>query len=384
MIKSVSLLTLLMGFATMSAMGAETLHDSSVLLWPDGAPEAKGTERSDQPGLTIHLPPKEKATGAAIVVNPGGGFRKLASDNEGLHVARWLNSFGVAAFVTRYRLLPDYQPAVSIRDGQRAIRYIRHNADAYGIDRNRIGVMGFSAGGHLASGAAVRFDAGNPDASDPIDRVSNRPDFAVLVYPGIAEELLELVTADVPPTFFVLSHEDSLISAGKAFQFYEALQEHSVPAEIHLFGQGTHGTGMAPGDPSLGQWPTILARWLKTSGFLTGAERIPVKGTVTIDGAPLVWGGITLIPEDPNAPITWTHSAGGHFSIDAAHGPVPGLHRVEVHILSKDLSNLQSGNYTMDGSESYTKSSPSAAGPLTLEIVPDNEIKIDIATESVE
>jgi acetyl esterase/lipase len=381
MIKNIILLTVLLGFATMSAIGAESLHDSSVLLWPDGAPEAQGTERKDQPGLTIHLPPKEKATGAAIVVNPGGGFRKLASDNEGLHVARWLNSFGVAAFVTRYRLLPDYQPDVSIRDGQRAIRYVRHNADAFGIDPKRIGVMGFSAGGHLASGAAVRFDSGNPEASDPINRVSSRPDFAMLMYAGIAEELLELATANVPPTFFVLSHEDSLISASKAFQFYEALREQGVPAEMHIFGQGAHGTGMAPGDPSLGQWPTILAKWLKTSGFLTGSERIAVKGAVTIDGGPLAWGGIALIPEDPNAPIVWTHSAGGEFSIDAAHGPVPGPHRAEVHILSKDLSNLQSGYYTTDGSESYIKSSPNATGSLMVEIVSRKDIQIDIATE---
>ena len=380
MIKNVCLLAFVLALSADSASGTKSLHDSSVLLWPNGAPEAKGSERKDQPGLTIHLPPKEKATGAAIVVNPGGGFRKLASDNEGLHVARWLNSFGVAAFVTRYRLLPDYQPDVSIRDGQRAIRYVRYHADSYGIDSNRIGVMGFSAGGHLASGAAVRFDTGDPDAVDPIDRVSNRPDFAVLVYPGIAEELLKLVTPDVPPTFFVLSHEDLLISAGKAFRFYEAIQEHDVPAEIHLFAQGAHGTGMAPGDPSLGQWPTILARWLKTSGFLTGAECISVKGTVTIDGEPLVWGSIMLIPNDPNAPIAWTHSTGS-FSIDAAHGPAPGPHRVEVHILSNDLSNLQSGEYTMKDSVSYTMASPRATEPISIEISANKELQIDIATK---
>jgi acetyl esterase/lipase len=180
MTKNLCLLFLSLWSAAMLAAGAETLHDSSVLLWPGGAPGAKGTEITDQPGLTIHLPTKEKATGAAVVVNPGGAYTKLASDHEGLQVARWLNSVGVTAFVLRYRLMPDYRPSVALHDAQRAIRYVRHNAATFGIDPDRIGMLGFSAGGHLASAAAIGLSAGDPGASDPIDRVSSRPDFSDL------------------------------------------------------------------------------------------------------------------------------------------------------------------------------------------------------------
>ena len=314
------------------------------------------------------------------MVNPGGSFTKLASDNEGLHVARWLNSIGVTAFVLRYRLMPDYGPLVALLDAQRAIRYVRYNAESFGVDPDRIGMLGFSAGGHLASGAAIRFDTGDPATSDPVDRLSSRPDFVVLVYAGIAEELSELVSQQSPPAFLVLTHEDSVVSPKHALPFYEALLENGVQTEMHVFGRGAHGTGMAPGDPGLGQWPTLLAQWMRTSGFLTGADRVPVNGVVNIDGEPLLWGGITFIPEDPNAPIAWTHS-GGKFSIDAANGPVPGRHRVEVHILSKDFSEMKSGKYSMDDSECYTKASPGAKGPLTVEIAVDEEIQIAIATK---
>jgi acetyl esterase/lipase len=381
MIRIACILSLLLGPSAILTAGVETLHDSSVLLWQGGAPEARGTEITDQPGLTIHLPSREKATGAAVVVNPGGAFTKLASDNEGLHVARWLNSVGVTAFVLRYRLMPDYGPSVALLDAQRAIRYVRHNAETFGIDPDRIGMLGFSAGGHLASGAAIRFDAGNPAATDPIDRVSSRPDFVVLVYAGIARELPDLVTADSPPAFLVLSHEDSVVSPKHALPFYEALLDNEVQVEMHVFGRGAHGAGMAPGDPALGQWPTLLVRWLRTSGFLTGAERIPVKGVVTIDGEPLLWGGVAFISEDPNAPIVWTYSLGGKLSIDAANGPVPGSHRVEVHILSKDFSEMKSGKYSTDDSECYTRTSPGAKGPLTVEIAADKEIRIAITTQ---
>lgn len=380
MTKNVRMLCLLLGSGAALAAGAEPIHDSAVLLWPDGAPEAKGTERTDQPGLTIHLPAKEKATGAAMVICPGGGFTKLASDNEGLHVARWLNSIGVTAFVLRYRLLPDYEPSVALLDAQRAIRYVRHNADTFGIDPDRIGVMGFSAGGHLVFGSATKFDAGDPDASDPIDRVSSRPDFAVPLYSGISRDLLEMVTADAPPAFIVLSSEDTLVPAKRAFLFYTALRENGVQAEVHAFRRGMHGTGMAPGDPEFGQWPTLLARWLRSSGFLTSAERVPVKSVVTIDGEPLLWGGIVFMPEDPNAPIARVYST-GEFSIEAANGPVPGPHRVEIHILSKDLSDMKSGKYSMDGPESYTKASPSATEPLMVDIEAGKDIRIDITTK---
>lgn len=193
-----------------------------------------------------------------------------------------------------------------------------------------------------------------------VDRVSSRPDFSVLVYAGVSTELLELVTADSPPAFIVPSHEDGTISPKQSLLFYEALLENGVQADMHVFGRGVHGSGMAPGDPALGQWPTLLARWLRTSGFLTSAQRVAVKGAVTIDGEHLLWGCVTFIPEDPNTPIARVYS-GGEFRIDTAHGPVPGPHRVEVHILSKDFSDLKSGKHSMDDVERYTKASPYAA-----------------------
>ncbi|MDA0792131.1 MAG: alpha/beta hydrolase, partial [Proteobacteria bacterium] len=152
-------------------------HDS-VLLWPEGAPGATGTGWSDQPGLTIHRAGEHHATGAAVIVNPGGGFSKLASDNEGLHVALWLNAMGVSAFVLRYRLRPDYEPSDACLDARRAIRYVRHHAESLGVDPNRVGMIGFSAGAILAMQTATRYDPGDPAAVDPIDRASSRPDFS--------------------------------------------------------------------------------------------------------------------------------------------------------------------------------------------------------------
>lgn len=366
-------------YGTPEAIGAE-LHDASVLLWKGGAPEARGSEGTDQPGLTIHLPAKEKATGAALVICPGGAFTKLASDSEGLPTARWLNSIGVAAFVLRYRLRPDYEPSVAVLDAQRAIRYVRYNADKFGVDPTRIGILGFSAGGYLVNAAATRFDPGDPAASDSIDRVSSRPDFAAPLYTGISGELLELVSEKSPPTFLVLIHEDTTAVPKHALPLYEALLENGVPAEVHIFGSGMHGTGLGTGHPAFGQWPTLFSRWLRNLGFLTSGERIPVKGGVTIDGEPVTWGTVTFLPEDPNAPIAWA-SAMGDFRIDAAHGPVPGPHRVEVNILSKDFSDLKSGKYSIDGAECYTKASPTATEPLTVEIAVDKELGINITTK---
>ncbi|MDG2071931.1 MAG: alpha/beta hydrolase [Pseudomonadales bacterium] len=356
------------------------VNESMVLLWPDGAPQAKGTAITDQPALTIHLPKAELANGTAVVINPGGGFSKLASDSEGLHVAQWLNSFGVAAFVVRYRLRPNYEPSVALLDAKRALRYVRDSAEKFGIDPDRIGVMGFSAGGRLAAAVAIGSDEGDPTASDPIDRVGSRPDFSVLLYPVVPEELIELVSPSSPATFFALTHEDRTVSPKQALPLYEALLDNGVQAEMHILGRGAHGTGMALGDPGLGQWPALLAQWLRTRGFLTSVERIPVTGTVSIDGEPLYWGGITLIPEDPNAPIVWTH-ARGEFNIDVANGPVPGPHRVEVNILSRDMSDMASGRYSMESIEHYTKASPDASGPLMVEITADKEIQISIVSK---
>ena len=363
----------------MNTMGTKT-HYETLLLWPEGAPHAKGTAPKDQPTLKVHLAPSDTATGAAVVVCPGGGFSKLASDGEGLHVAEWLNAIGVSVFVLRYRLRPDYEPTIALKDAQRAIRYVRHHAASFSVDPNRVGVLGFSAGGNLAASAATQYDPGITKASDPVERASSRPDFSVPIYPVIPEEIPRLVTPASPPTFLVATHEDHAPRIRRVLPYYDALLANEVSAEMHVFARGMHGTGMALGDPSLGQWPELLARWLRTHGWLTAKQRTSVRGTVTVDGEPITWGGIALIPEDPNAPVARTYT-NGKFSIDAEHGPVPGTHLVEVHLLSRDFSTLSSGNYSMTGTERYRKASPGASAPLLIEIAPDTPLNIDIATK---
>src|SRR5713226_4744488 len=155
----------------------------TVLLWPDGAPGAVGREPEDKPKLTLYPVPAARANGAAVVVCPGGGYRTLASDHEGKDVAEWLNTLGVSAFVLQYRVGPRYHHPAPLQDAQRAIRLLRARAKDFGIDAGPLGILGFSAGGHLAATTGTHFDAGRPDAPDPIDRMGSRPDFKVLAYP---------------------------------------------------------------------------------------------------------------------------------------------------------------------------------------------------------
>ena len=269
------------------------------LLWPDGAPGALGDADADKPTLTPYLVPEGRGTGSAIVVCSGGGYQHLALDHEGMQVARWFTSLGVAAFVLQYRLGPRYHHPIELGDAQHAIRIVRARAATYRVLPDRIGIMGFSAGGHLASTAATHFDAGNPDAADVIDRVSSRPDFAVLVYPvitltdpythhGSRENLLganpdpklveslsnELqVTASTPPTFLYHTTTDDVVPVENAVLFYLALRKAGVPAEMHIYAQGPHGVGLAPTDEALSTWPARLADWLRVRGLLNGAAK---------------------------------------------------------------------------------------------------------------
>ena len=266
-------------------------------LWPGGAPMAKGTAEEDKPTLAIYLP--ERPIGTAVVVCPGGGYRNLAMDHEGGQIARWYNSLGIAAFVLKYRLGPKYNHPVQISDVQRAIRIVRQGAWRYGVRPDRIGVMGFSAGGHLASTAATHFDAGDADAEDPIDRVSSRPDYAVLCYPvisltteythqgskrnllgdnpdaALAESLSneKQITAETPPTFLWHTTEDAAVPPENSLLFYLGLRKAGVPGELHIFERGRHGMGLAWGDRVLGAWPDLLANWLYSRGLLTDLGR---------------------------------------------------------------------------------------------------------------
>ena len=264
------------------------------LLWTGGAPGALGVADEDKPSLTIYLPEQAKATGVGVVVCPGGGYQMLAMDHEGRQVAEWLNSLGIAAFVLKYRLGPRYHHPVEMEDGQRAMRFVRFHAKDYGVAADRLGLWGFSAGGHLASTVGTHFDRGNPGAADPIDRESSRPDFMVLAYPvisfttvyvhkGSMRNLLgdnpdpalaqnlstELqVTPQTPPTFLFSTDTDEGVPAENSVLFYLALRKNHVPAEMHIFARGPHGVGLAQKDPALSVWPTLLANWFRAQGIL--------------------------------------------------------------------------------------------------------------------
>jgi acetyl esterase/lipase len=269
------------------------------LLWADGAPEAQGTQDEDKPTLAPYLVPQGRGTGTAVIVCPGGGYEHLSMDKEGDQIARWLNSIGVTAFVLKYRLGPKYRHPVELGDAQRAIRTVRNRAAEYRVLPDRIGIMGFSAGGHLASTAGTHFDAGNANASDPIDRLSSRPDFLVLVYavislsppyvhrgslrallgdqpdPKLVENLSnELqVTAETPPTFLFHTTTDTAVPAENSALFYLALRKARVPAELHIYERGPHGVGLAQTDEALSSWPGRLADWLRGRGLLNSAGR---------------------------------------------------------------------------------------------------------------
>jgi len=265
------------------------------LLWPDGAPGAKGDEPNDKPTLTIYLADKAKANGAAVCICPGGGYGGLAMDHEGHQIARWFNSMGVAGFIVDYRHRgKGYGHPAPLQDAQRAIRSVRARAGEWSVDPEKIGVMGFSAGGHLASTAGTHFDAGDPQSDDAIQRVGCRPDFLILCYPVIAldeahthrgsqRNLLgedpdpdlvrslsneKQVTPETPPTFLFHTDEDKGVPPENSVYFYLALRKAKVPAEMHVYRQGRHGVGLAPGAPGTGNWPKQCEDWMRGLGLL--------------------------------------------------------------------------------------------------------------------
>lgn len=265
----------------------------TIPLWDGAVPDALGTEPADIPTLTYYAPRGNSRT--AVVLAPGGGYGNLALNHEGRQVANWFNAQGIGTFVLRYRLGPRYRHPVPLNDAQRAIRLVRARAAEFGLQPDRIGIMGFSAGGHLASTAATRFDAGQATAPDPIDRVSSRPDFVILGYPVIASaapyahqgsfrNLLgedapaalrdslsndTQVTADTPPTFLFHTNADTAVPPENSILFYMALRKAGVPAELHIFEPGPHGVGLSLNDPVLNAWPPLLSTWLRARGLLT-------------------------------------------------------------------------------------------------------------------
>lgn len=274
---------------------------AAIPLWPQGAPGALGQAETDVPTLTPFLPPEGKASGAAIVVCPGGGYAKLAP-HEGNDYALFLNQQGVAAFVLKYRLGSNgYRHPAMMNDVQRAIRLVRARAGEWKVDPRRVGVMGSSAGGHLASTAATHFDAGKPDAADPVERQSCRPDLAILCYAVISmgpighagsranllgdapsAELVKLlsnelqVTKETPPCFVWSTYEDKTVPVENSLEFAAALRRAGVPCDLHVYNmgdtqKGRHGLGLAakpPGFENAHRWSQAMVAWLKVQGFV--------------------------------------------------------------------------------------------------------------------
>lgn len=283
--------------ATATAVQAQQVpieDGQTVPLWSGRAPGALGSDESDIPALTVYLPRTMAAATPAMIVAPGGGYVRLASNHEGRQIAAYLNSLGMAAFVLRYRLGPRYHHPIELGDAQRAIRMLRSHAAEWRLDSSRIGIMGFSAGGHLAMSASTMFDAGDPRAADPIDRAGSRPDFSILAYPvismtapwthqGSRQNLLGdapnadlakrlsgefAVTKNTPPTFIFHTNEDTAVPVENSLHYFLALRQAGVPAEMHVFEKGPHGVGLANDDVALSSWSVLLAHWLRGRGFI--------------------------------------------------------------------------------------------------------------------
>jgi acetyl esterase/lipase len=263
-------------------------------LWEGKAPGALGESDDDRPTITWYAPDSERKPHSAVIVFPGGSYGYLATNHEGRQIANWLNAVGITAFVVKYRLGPRYHHPVELGDAQRAIRLVRARAMELGVATDRIGVMGFSAGGHLAATTITHFDTGNPRAVDLIDRASSRPDFAVLAYPVISlvaeythqgskknllgerpkpELVRELsgelnVTAQTPPTFLFSTTTDTVVPPENSVAFYLALRKAAVPAELHIFENAPHGVGLDLADPAVGQWSNLLIHWLRERKLL--------------------------------------------------------------------------------------------------------------------
>jgi len=260
-----------------------------VKLLPAGDPSIIAGADTDsdptEPTVDIYLAPKDKATGTAVVVLPGGGYGHLAMDHEGKQIAEFFNSHGVSAFVTRYRHAKRYQHPVPMQDAQRALRYVRANAAKFGVKPDRIGVMGFSAGGHLAATVSTQFEAA--------EGVSSRPDFSILCYPvisfvefthtGSRKNLLgadpspalvkrmsaELsVTKETPPTFLFHTDADTGVPSENSVLYYRALRQNKIPAELHIYRPGKHGLGLAKDNPQLSTWGALLINWMTGLGLL--------------------------------------------------------------------------------------------------------------------
>jgi acetyl esterase/lipase len=309
-----------------------------ILLWPNGAPGATGNSDEDKPAIIPFVPEQSKQNGAAVLVVPGGGFTIRSVDHEGVLVAQWLKDHGITAFLLRYRLRPLYTRNDWIKDGQRAMQYIRMHAGEYKLSTDRVGAVGFSAGATLIADMSLNTVPAQTTATDPLDRITSKPDFLVLAYGSmrIPNNVDSTTIASFPPTFMYGTIEDRSSNGGMQ-EMLTRLYRANVPVEAHFFQNGIHGTGFALGDPVLGQWTNLLYNWLAVGGFLTNKPQVVLSGVVKLDGSPLSKGMIVLIPvADRNAPpvIVYINNTGtgelGRFLIPKDQGPVEGKYKVEV------------------------------------------------------
>ena len=275
-------------------MAESTTQPTTRPLYPHGAPNAVGREPKDVPTLTPY--PAKDPDGSAMIVFPGGGYQNLAK-HEGEPVAQWLGTLGITAFVVHYRLAPRYKHPAMLQDAAHAMRTVRAMSREWKLDPDRIGVLGFSAGGHLAATISTQFEAGDASSPDPIAKVSSRPDVSVLCYPVITlgspsahtgsrknllgenatPELIDQmsaekrVTAKTPPAFIFHTADDAGVPVENALMYASALRAHKIPFELHVYEHGRHGVGLAKDDPILRTWTERCAAWLGTRKFGRGA-----------------------------------------------------------------------------------------------------------------
>ena len=259
-----------------------------IKLWPKGAPGAEGSVTPEtvrlspdgehilsniqEPSIIPYLPPKAAATGAAVIVAPGGGHSELWMDHEGYAVAEWLSDHGVAAFVLKYRLAKEKNSTYTVEDTelgdmQRAIRTVRSRSTEWGVDPARIGVMGFSAGGELAALASTRYDEGTPSSDDPVERASSKPDFQALLYPAIPHD--RRLTADTPRAFLACGGNDRPDISQGLPELYLALTRLHVSAELHIYAGVGHGFGVRKTNPApVSGWTSLFLEWMNAQGLL--------------------------------------------------------------------------------------------------------------------
>jgi len=275
-----------------SFLGIQTIR-----LWPGDAPGARGKACEDIPTLTIVSPRAHTENGSAVIINPGGAYKVLAGELEGGEVANWFAAHGFRAFILSYRLTTNgYMMPAPLDDARRAVQYVRAHAAEYKVNPNRVVMIGFSAGGHLTALAGTKPLAAKPDAADPVERASSRPDYLVLGYPWLGAISMDMshlnycqinnvvdkcavlhaeyspdlfVSKDTPPVFLYHTFNDKTVPVEQALTFYNALVKNGVSAEMHIFANGGHGSGLGKGDAALDQWTVLLETWLRNQGLLT-------------------------------------------------------------------------------------------------------------------